>query len=98
MLILKVIWKLLLVPVWIVAVIVTAFVSLAVNILGLARGVAGFFLTLLLIGTIIRYQDITQTVFLIAMIGIGYMILFVGVSVELAFEMFRDRIKTIIFA
>ena len=98
MFILKVIGKILLVPVWILSAIATAFVSLAVNILGLARGVAGILLTLLLIGTIVCYQDIMQAAFLIVLIAIGYVILFAGVSVELVFEMIRDRLKRMFFA
>lgn len=98
MLILKVIGKILFIPVWIVAMITTAFVSLAINILGLAREIAGILLALLLIGTIVCYQDIMQASFLIVLIAIGYVMLFAGVSVELVFEMIRDKLKRMIFA
>lgn len=98
MLILKMIGKILLVPVWIFTVIVTAIVSLAVNIIGFARVIAGIILTLLLIGTIVCYQDLTQAVFLVVLILTGYVILIAGVSVELVCETLRDKIKCMIFA
>lgn len=98
MLILKIIGKFLLVPVWIVTVVATEVVSLAVNILGFARVLAGIVLTLLLIGTVVCYQDLTQAIFLIALILTGYVILIAGVSVEVVFETLRDKIKHMVFA
>lgn len=98
MFILKVIGKILLVPVWILSAIATAFVSAIVKILGFAKVITGIILTLLLVGTIICYQDLTQALFLIVLICIGYAILIAGVSVELAMEMIRDKLKNVVFA
>ena len=98
MLILKVIGKILLIPVWIITVLATALVSLAVNVLGFARVIAGIVLTLLLIGTIVCYQDITQALFLGVLILLGYALLFAGVSVEVLCETVRDKVKHMIFA
>lgn len=98
MLIFKVIGKILLVPVWIITVLATVLVSLAVNVLGVARVIAGIVLTLLLIGTIVCYQDITQALFLGVLILLGYVLLFAGVSVEILFETVRDKMKHMIFA
>ena len=98
MLILKVIGKILLVPAWIITVLATALVSLAVNVLGFARGIAGIVLTLLLIGTIVCYQDLTQALFLVVLILLGYVLLFAGVTVEVLFETVRDKVKHMILA
>ena len=86
MFIVKLVGKILLVPVWIIMILITAIVSVAVNILSFARVISGIVLTLLLIGTLLCYQDIIQVLFLIVLIMIGYLLLFVGVTIEVILE------------
>lgn len=96
--ILRMIGKILLVPVWIIIVAICGIVSLVVNVLGVARVISGIVLLLLLVGTIVCYQDITQAVFLIILIMAGYLLLFAGVAIEVVLESVRNKIGKMILA
>lgn len=96
MFIVKLVGKILLVPVWIIMTLITAVVSVAVNILSFARVISGIVLTLLLIGTLFCYQDIIQVLFLIALIMIGYLLLFAGVTIEVILETVRRKVGNMI--
>lgn len=98
MFIVKLVGKILLVTVWIIMILVTAVVSIAVNILNFARVISGVILTLLLMGTIICYHDVAQVIFLMVLIFIGYVLLFVGVAIEVILESIRGKMRNMIFA
>ena len=98
MFIIKLLGKILLIPIWIVVAIMTAVVSVAVSIIGLARVMSGILLTLLLIGTVVCYHDIIQVTFLITLIIIGFLILFAGVTIEIILETIRRKIGNMILA
>ena len=98
MFIIKLLGKILLIPIWIVVAIMTAVVSVAVSIIGLARVMSGILLTLLLIGTVVCYHDIIQVTFLITLILIGFLILFAGVTIEIILETVRRKIGNMILA
>lgn len=98
MLILKIIGKISLIPVWIIIAAICGIVSLVVNVLGVARVISGIILLLLLIGTIVCYQDITQAVFLTILIMAGYVLLFAGVATEVVLETVRNKIGNMILA
>lgn len=96
--ILRMIGKILLVPVWIIIAAICGIVSLVVNVLGVARVISGIVLLLLLVGTIVCYQDITQALFLIILIMAGYLLLFAGVAIEVVLESVRNKIGKMILA
>lgn len=98
MFIIKLFGKILLIPIWIIVAIMTAVVSVAVSIIGLARVISGLILTLLLIETVVCYHDIIQVIFLITLILIGFLILFAGVTIEIILETVRRKIGNMIFA
>lgn len=98
MFIVKIIGKILLIPVWIITAAMAVVVSIVVGILGFARVISGIALTLLLIGTIVCYQDLMQVVFLLALIMIGYLLLFAGVTIEVILETIRRKVGDMILA
>ena len=98
MFIVKIIGKILLIPVWIITAAMEVVVSIVVGILGFARVISGIALTLLLIGTIVCYQDLMQVVFLLALIMIGYLLLFAGVTIEVILETIRRKVGDMILA
>ena len=98
MFIVKIIGKILLIPVWIITAAMAVVVSMVVGIFGFARVISGIVLTLLLIGTIVCYQDLMQVVFLLALIMIGYLLLFAGVTIEVILETIRRKLGDMILA
>ena len=98
MFIVKIIGKILLIPVWIITAAMAVVVSMVVGIFGFARVISGIVLTLLLIGTIVCYQDLMQVVFLLALIMIGYLLLFAGVTIEVILETIRRKVGDMILA
>lgn len=98
MFIVKIIGKILLIPVWIITAAMAVVVSIVVGILGFAKVISGIALTLLLIGTIVCYQDLMQVVFLLALIIIGYLLLFAGVTIEVILETIRRKVGDMILA
>lgn len=98
MFIIKLLGRILLIPIWIVLAILTIAVSGAVRFLGFTRGISGIVLGLLLISTLICYHDLLQAVFLIAGIMIGYLLMFSGVAIEVLLETARDKVGKMIWA
>ena len=98
MFIVKLIGKILLIPVWIVVAVMNVLVSVTVTLFEFARVISSILLTLLLIGTLICYHDVIQIVFLLALILTGFLILFAGVSIEILLETVRRKIGNMIFA
>ena len=98
MFIIKLLVKMLLIPVWIIIAIMTLIVSMIVGVLGFAKLISGLALTLLLVGTIICYHDIVQAVFLLVLISVGYILLFGGVAIQVILETVRNKVRCAIFA
>ena len=65
---LKLIGKILLIPVWFILIIVGILVKLVVNMVSIAKSFVVLGLVALAIGTIICYQDWVQVLFLLCMI------------------------------
>ena len=57
MIIIRLIEKLILLPVWIILVLLSLCIKLTVNLYGFVKGIFSFLLILLIIGTIVCYQD-----------------------------------------
>lgn len=97
MFVLKLIGKVLLIPVWILVAIAWIFVKAVVSIYSVARGFVVFGLGVLMIGTLICYHDWKQVLFLMCLYGVTFSVLFAGVFVEVGLETMRALIgKTII--
>ena len=98
MFVLKLVGKVLLIPVWILVAIAWIFVKAAVSISSFARGFAVLGLGALIIGTVICYHDWQQVLFLMCMYGVTFAVLFAGVFIEVGLESIRILVGRTIMA
>lgn len=98
MFVLKLVGKVLLIPVWILVAIAWIFVKAAVSIYSFARGFAVLGLGALIIGTVICYHDWQQVLFLMCMYGVTFAVLFAGVFIEVGLESIRILVGRTIMA
>lgn len=96
MIILKIAKKLFLIPVWFLLSIVGLGIKALVHIISVAKGILGLGITALIMGTIVCYRDWVQVFFLLCMSGILFLIVFAGVSIDLAFDLAREKIFAMI--
>lgn len=97
MFLLRLIGKVLLIPVWILIAIAWIFVKIVVSIYSFARGFVVFGLGALMLGTLICYHDWKQVLFLLCLYGVTFVALFIGVFIEVGLESIRVLIgKSII--
>lgn len=97
MFIVKLIGRILLIPVWILLLIAWALVAAIVNIYGLIKGFATLFLGLILIGWLIWYRHLPTGYLILAIAeGILLTILFAGSFVQVILEEARRSIGNII--
>lgn len=97
MFLLRLVGKVLLIPVWILVAMAWIFVKVVVSIYSFARGFVMLGLGALMIGTVICYHDCKQVLFLMCLYGVTFAVLFAGVFVEVGLETMRALIgKTII--
>ena len=89
MIIIKLIEKLILLPVWIILLLISLCIKLTVNLYGFAKGIFSFLLILLIIGTIVCYQDWIQVAVLLCIEIAAFLILFLGCFIEVAVDMLR---------
>ena len=95
---LKLIGKVLLIPVWFVLIIVGIIVKLVVNMVSIAKSFVVLGLIALAIGTIICYRDWIQVVFLFCLIVSAFLVLYVSVFVDAAIDLAREKIVSILLA
>ena len=86
---LKLIGKILLIPVWFILIIVGILVKLVVNMVSIAESFVVLGLVALAIGTIICYQDWIQVVFLLCLIVSAFLVLYISVFVDAAIDLAR---------
>lgn len=98
MFVLKLIGKVLLIPVWILVEIAWIFVKAVVSIYSVARGFVVFGLGVLMIGTLICYHDWKQVMFLLCLYGVTFAVLFTGVFIEVGLESIRALVGRTIIA
>ena len=97
MFLLRLVGKMMLIPVWILVAIAWIFVKAVVSIYSFARGFVVLGLGALIIGTLICYHDWRQVLFLMCLYGVTFAVLFAGVFIEVGLETMRALIgKTII--
>ena len=89
MMILRLLGKVALIPVWLLVAIVWLIVKVMVEIYSFARGFAVLGLGALIVGTIVCYQDWVQVAFLLGLCGITFAVLFVGTFAEVLLETVR---------
>ncbi|BFK24663.1 hypothetical protein DXB59_13585 [Ruminococcus sp. OM05-10BH] len=92
MIIIKLIEKLILLPVWIILLLISLCIKLTVNLYGFVKGIFSFLLILLIIGTIVCYQDWIQVAVLLCIEIAAFLILFFGCFIEVAVDMLRGRV------
>ena len=95
---LKLIGKILLIPVWFILIIVGILVKLVVNLVSIAKSFVVFGLVALAIGTIICYQDWVQVVFLFCLIVSAFLVLYVSVFIDAAIDLAREKLVRILLA
>lgn len=96
MFLLRLVGKVMLIPVWILVVIAWIFVKVVVSIYSFARGFVVLGLGVLIVGTLLCYHDWKQVMFLMCLYGITFAVLFAGVFVEVELEDIRRLIGKII--
>lgn len=95
---LKLIGKILLIPVWFILIIVGILVKLVVNMVSIAKSFVVLGLVTLAIGTIICYQDWAQVVFLFCLIVSAFLVLYVSVFIDAAINLAREKLVRILLA
>lgn len=95
---LKLIGKILLLPVWLVLLVVGIPVKLIVNMVAIVKSSVVLLLVALAIGTIICYKDWVQVLFLLCMIISAFLVLYGSVFVEVVIDLAREKIERIILA
>ena len=95
---LKLIGKILLLPVWLVLLVVGIPVKLIVNMISIAKSFVVLGLVGLAIGTIIFYQDWMQVAFLLCLIVSAFLVLYVSVFIDAVIDLARDKIVRIMLA
>lgn len=98
MFVLKLIGKVLLIPVWILVAIAWIFVKVVVSIYSFARGFMVFGLGALIVGTLICYHDWKLVLFLMCLYGVTFAVLFAGVFIEVGLESIRTLVGRTIMA
>lgn len=98
MFVLRLIGKVLLIPVWILVAIAWIFVKVVVSIYSFARGFVVLGLGALMLGTLICYHDWKQVMFLMCLYGVTFTVLFAGVFIEIGLESIRALVGRIIIA
>lgn len=98
MFVLKLIGKVLLIPVWILVAIAWIFVKAVVSIYSFGRGFVVFGLGALMLGTLICYHDWKQVMFLLCLYGVTFAVLFTGVFIEVGLESIRALVGRTIIA
>lgn len=98
MFVLRLIGKVLLIPVWILVAIAWIFVKVVVSIYSFARGFVVFGLGALMIGTLICYHDWKQVLFLLCLYAVTFAVLFAGVFIEVRLESIRVLVGRVIIA
>ena len=84
--ILKMIAKIALIPVWIVLCLAWLLVKILVGIYSFARGFLGLGLAVLIVATVICYHDWVQVMVLAGIGGVLMAVLVAGVTVEVLLE------------
>ena len=95
---LKLIGKILLLPVWLVLLVVGIPVKLIVNMISIAKSFVVLGLVGLAIGTIIFYQDWMQVAFLLCLIVSAFLVLYVSVFIDVAIDLAREKLVRILLA
>ena len=98
MFVLKLVGKVLLIPVWILVAITWIFVKVVVSIYSFARGFVVLGLGALMIGTLVCYHDWKQMLFLMCLYGVTFAVLFAGVFIEVGLESIRALLGRTIMA
>ena len=95
---LKLIGKILLIPVWFILIIVGILVKLVVNMVSIAKSFVVLGLVALAIGTIICFQVWVQVVFLFCLIVSAFLVLYVSVFIDAAIDLAREKLVRILLA
>ena len=98
MFLLRLVGKMMLIPVWILVAIAWIFVKAVVSIYSFARGFVVLGLGALIIGTLICYHDWRQVLFLMCLYGVTFAVLFAGVFIKVGLESIRTLVGRVIIA
>ena len=96
--IIKIVRKVLLIPLWFIISIIGAGVKLLVHMVAIAKKILGLGIMTLFIGTVICYQDWIQAAFLACMGGVLIFIVFVEDFLDTVFDLVREKICALIIS
>lgn len=95
---LKLIGKILLIPVWFILIVVGIIVKLVVNMVSIAKSFVVLGLVALAIGTIICYKDWVQVAFLFCLIVSAFLVLYASVFIDAAIDIAREKLVRILLS
>lgn len=88
--------KLLLVPVWFILTVICLVIGLFVTIYGTGRSIAALVLSALFMGVIFCYHDWVQATLLFVIYIFLFVILFIGVAMQVYLEHLRNKVVDLI--
>lgn len=92
MIILKMLEKLVLFPVWIILVMISICIKVSMHVYSIVKGFFSLLLILLVIGTIVCYRDWIQVAFLLCLEAAAFLILAFGCFVEVIIDMLKGHV------
>lgn len=98
MIIVKLCGKLLLIPVWIILAASGLLLSLIVSVYNRGRGISSVLLIVMMIATMLCYQDWIQVAILGCLYLILFALLFFGVAIEVILWRVRKKVENLILA
>ena len=93
---LRILEKILLIPIWILVTVMHYLVKIIVEVYCIGKGVVNLILGLLLIGTLIWYREWTRFAILVVASGILLFFLWAGVLLEVMLESAKMKIGELI--
>lgn len=94
----KLFGKLVLIPVWIILAAVGLILSIIVSVYNWGRGVSSVLLIVMMIATMLCYQDWLQVAILSCLYVILFALLFFGVAIEVILWRVRKKVENLILA
>lgn len=96
MLVLKILKRIILIPIWFLVTIVHFLIKLAIEVFCIGKGLASLILGFMLLGTLIWYREWIRFAILAAASGILLIFLWTGVFLEVMIETVKEKIEELI--
>lgn len=93
---LRILEKILLIPIWVLVTVMHCLVKIIVEVYCIGKGVVNLIFVLLMIGTLIWYREWTRFAILAVASGILLFFLWVGVLLEVMLDLLKAKIGEMI--